>query len=138
MVLLVCFYAGITGISAVIAIVGANVSMILFGWVQEIVNPPGRSSTTMLPFWFGCVAGAAPWIAIVFNLVGAAQVPGFVYGIFTSLFVFFISFAVNQWLQYRQVGRWASYAYGEKTYLVLSLVAKSALAWQIFAGSLAA
>ena len=137
MVLLICFYGGITGISAVIAITGANVSMILFGWVQEVVNPPGRTTTTMLPFWFGCVAGAAPWIALTASFLGADQVPGFVYGIFVSLFVLFISFAVNQWLQYRQVGRWASYAHGEKTYLVLSLVAKSALAWQIFAGSLA-
>lgn len=49
----------------------------------------------------------------------------------------FGSFAVNQWLQYRQVGRWRSYAFGEQAYLVLSLAAKSALAWQIFAGSLA-
>ena len=32
---------------------------------------------------------------------------------------------------------WRSYVFGEKAYLVLSLVAKSALAWQIFAGSLA-
>ena len=48
-----------------------------------------------------------------------------------------MSFALNQWLQYRRVGRWSSYAWGEKVYLVLSLVAKSALAWQIFGGSLA-
>ena len=137
MVLLICFYGGITGISAVIAVAGANVAMILFGWVQEVVNPPGRTTTTMLPFWFGCVAGAAPWIALIVNFSGADEVPGFVYGIFVSLFVFFISFAVNQWLQYRRVGPWASYAHGETTYLVLSLVAKSVLAWQIFAGSLA-
>jgi hypothetical protein len=64
-------------------------------------------------------------------------VPGFVYGIVTSLFVFFMSFALNQWLQYRRIGRWADYAFGEKVYLVLSLVAKTALAWQIFGGSLA-
>lgn len=137
MVLLICFYGGITGISAVIAIAGANVAMILFGWVQEATNPPGRTTTTMLPFWFGCIAGAAPWIALTVNFVGSDEVPGFVYGIFISLFVFFMSFALNQWLQYRQVGRWTSYAHGERTYLVLSLVAKSALAWQIFAGSLA-
>ena len=137
MVLLICFYAGITGISAVIAIAGANVSMILFGWVQEAVNLPGRSTTTMLPFWCGCLVGATPWIALTINFLGADQVPRFVYGIFFSLFVLFLSFAANQWLQYRQVGRWASYAHGEKAYLVLSLVAKSALAWQVFAGSLA-
>ncbi len=137
MVLLICFYAGITGISAVIAVAGANIAMILFGWLQEVANPPGRTTTTMLPFWFGCVAGATPWVVLIVNFVGAAQIPGFVYGIFGSLFIFFSSFAVNQWLQYRQVGRWASYAHGEKVYLVLSLLAKSALAWQIFAGSLA-
>ena len=53
------------------------------------------------------------------------------------MFLFFNSFALNQWLQYRRVGPWRSYAFGERSYLVLSLVAKSALAWQIFAGSLA-
>ncbi|MEP9363255.1 heliorhodopsin HeR [Nocardioides sp. CN2-186] len=138
MVLLIGFYSGITGITAVVAIIGANVAMILFGWIQEVSNPPGRTTTTMLPFWFGTIAGAAPWVAIVINFVGAGSaVPGFVYGIFVSLFVLFMSFAANQWLQYQEVGRWKSYAFGEKTYLVLSLVAKSALAWQIFSGSLA-
>ncbi|RFU19957.1 heliorhodopsin HeR [Geodermatophilus marinus] len=137
MVLLICAYTGITGLAALIGIAGANVAMILFGWLQERANPPGRAGTTMLPFWFGCIAGAAPWVAITANIVGAEQIPGFVYGIFVSLFAFFTSFAVNQWLQYREVGPWRSYAYGEKAYLVLSLVAKSALAWQVFAGSLA-
>ncbi len=55
-----------------------------------------------------------------------------------SLFVFFNVFALNQWLQYRAKGRWQDYLFGEKVYIVLSLTAKSALAWQIFAGTLAA
>ncbi len=142
MVILIGFYNGLTGLTEVVLIIGANVAMILFGWLQELMNPPGRTRTTMLPFWFGCVAGGAPWVAIVVNLIGASssstnEVPGFVYGIVTSLFVFFMSFALNQWLQYRRIGKWADYGYGEKVYLVLSLVAKSALAWQIFGGSLA-
>ncbi|WP_110180796.1 heliorhodopsin HeR [Nocardioides solisilvae] len=137
MVVLIALYTGIDGISALIGIIGANVSMILFGWLQESANPPGRERLTRKPFWFGCVAGAAPWVAIAWNVVAADEVPGFVIGIFVSLFVFFNSFALNQWLQYREVGPWCSYAFGEKAYLVLSLVAKSALAWQIFGGSLA-
>ena len=137
MVVLIALYTGIDGIAALIGIAGANVAMILFGWLQESANPPGRSSVTMTPFWFGCIAGAAPWLAIGYNLVAADEIPGFVVGIFVSLFLFFNSFAVNQWLQYRRVGPWRSYAFGERAYLVLSLVAKSALAWQIFAGSLA-
>jgi hypothetical protein len=137
MVVLIALYTGIDGISALVGIAGANVAMILFGWLQESANPPGRSSVTMKPFWFGCIAGAAPWVAIGHNLIAAEEVPGFVIGIFVSLFLFFNSFALNQWLQYREIGPWRSYAFGEKAYLVLSLVAKSALAWQIFAGSLA-
>ena len=133
--LLIASYAGITGITALIGITGANVAMILFGWVQEVVNPPEQADTTMPPFCSGCVAGSTPRIASGVNMAGSETVPGFVYGIFFSLFAFFISFAVNQWLQYRRVGPWRSCAYGERVYLVLSLVAKSALAWQIFGGS---
>lgn len=137
MVLLISMYAGITGINALIAIAGANVAMILFGWLQEQMNPPGRTRTTMLAFWFGTLAGLAPWVAIAVNFAGADEVPGFVYGIFVVQAVFFFSFGLNQWLQYRGVGPWTDYAFGEKAYLVLSLGAKSALAWQIFGGSLA-
>ncbi len=81
-----------------------------------------------------------PWIAIgvyLFSPGSAVEPPGFVYGIFFSLFVFFNTFAVNQWLQYRRVGRWHDYLFGERVYVLLSLVAKSALAWQVFAGTLA-
>jgi Heliorhodopsin len=137
MVVLIGFYSGITSINAVVGIIGANVAMILFGWLQERMNPPGRTTTTMLPFWFGTIAGLAPWIAIAINVIGSKTVPGFVYGIVFTEAVFFFSFALNQWLQYRAKGKWADYAFGEKTYLVLSLVAKSLLAWQIFGGSLA-
>jgi hypothetical protein len=137
MVLLIASYSGITDITAVVAIAGANIAMIMFGWLQERMNPPGRTSTTMMPFWFGTIAGVAPWVAIWVNVIGAPEVPGFVYGIVIAELVFFFSFGLNQWLQYRGVGRWGDYAYGEKTYLVLSLAAKSVLAWQIYGGSLA-
>ena len=42
-----------------------------------------------------------------------------------------------QWLQYRAKGKWADYLRGERTYIVLSFVAKSLLAWQVFSGALA-
>jgi hypothetical protein len=137
MVLLIAAYSGITEITAVIAIAGANVAMILFGWLQERSNRSNRTETTMMPFWFGTIAGITPWIAIWFNVVTAEEVPGFVIGIVVVETVLFFSFGLNQWLQYRQVGRWADYLFGEKSYLVLSLVAKSLLAWQIYGGSLA-
>ena len=61
MVLLISFYAGITGLAAVIGIAGANVAMILFGWLQERMNPAGQDTVTMVPFWFGTLVGLAPW-----------------------------------------------------------------------------
>lgn len=137
MVVLIASFTGITDIAAIVAIVGANVAMILFGWLQERLNPPERDSTTMLAFWFGTVAGLAPWVAILINVMGSETVPGFVYGIVIAEFIFFFSFGLNQWLQYRKVGRWVDYLFGEKAYLVLSLGAKSVLAWQIYGGSLA-
>ncbi len=142
MIVLIGIITGITDLAALIPIAGANAAMILFGWVMEVVNRPGEP-VWWAPFWFGCIAGAAPWIAIVASIVynvtavdGAEGPPGFVYGIIVSIFVLFNVFAINQWLQYRQVGPWKDYIVGETTYGVLSLVAKSLLAWQIFANVL--
>jgi hypothetical protein len=92
----------------------------------------------MLPFWFGTISGMMPWIGIWVNIGGAgAGVPDFVYAIVIVEQILFFSFGLNQWLQYERVGAWKDYLYGEKVYLVLSLVAKSILAWLIFGGSLA-
>jgi hypothetical protein len=74
---------------------------------------------------------------LLFSPGGSGEAPGFVYGVVFSLFLFFNSFAIVQWLQYRRIGRFADYLVGERTYITLSFVAKSALAWQIFAGVLA-
>jgi hypothetical protein len=67
----------------------------------------------------------------------AACIPSFVFGIYASLLVLFFSFAVNMLLQYLRVWRWSQPYFSECIYLWLSLIAKSILAWQIYAGSLA-
>lgn len=140
MVVLIAMLSGISEASALIAIFGVNAAMILFGVLMETTNRPGEPPDWR-PFRYGCIAGAVPWIAIGVQLAVSqsetGDVPGFVYGIFVSLFVLFNSFAVNQVLQYRAVGPWRDYVFGERAYLVLSLVAKTALAWQVFGGTLA-
>ena len=67
---------------------------------------------------------------------GSAPIPGFVIAIFVTLFVCFNVFAINMVLQYRKIGRWSDYLYGERAYMLFSLVAKSLLAWQVFFGTL--
>ncbi len=140
MIILIAMLTGITDLYALIGLFAANATMILFGWLMEHTNRAGEE-VSWLPFVFGCVAGAAPWLAITVALVVSSGegsgAPGFVYGIFVSLFLLFNCFALNQWLQYRGRGRFADYLFGERVYLVLSLVAKSALAWQVYAGALA-
>jgi hypothetical protein len=139
MIVIILQLNGVTDYIALIAIFGVNVSMILFGWLQERYSHPG--SGDMLPFWFGCIAGAVPWIAIFINMLSPSgppetTVPGFVIGIVISLFIFFNCFALVQWKQYKAEGKWADYLYGERWYIILSLVAKSLLAWQVFVGAL--
>ncbi len=140
MIVLIAQIVGIADVAALIAIFGVNASMILFGWLQEKYEKPGSGG--FLPFIFGCMTGIVPWIIIVIYVVApgstsANEVPPFVYGIIISLFIFFNSFALIQYLQYKQIGKFANYRYGERWYIILSLVAKSLLAWQVFAGTLA-
>ena len=138
MIVLISLINAVWDIVALLAIAGCNIAMILFGWLQEKYEEPGKGS--LLPFWFGCIAGIVPWIAmfwLLFSPGSEAEAPGFVYGIVFSLFLFFNSFALVQWLQYKQIGRWSDYLVGERSYITLSFVAKSLLAWQIFAGVLA-
>ena len=144
MVLLIGFLAGVTDVTAVVGIAGANVAMILFGLRMERVNE-GRAEVEWQPFVFGCVAGAFPWVAIGIAIVGSeleaadGGPPTFVYVIFVTLLVLFMSFAVVQLQQFRarsRGGRFADPVVAERAYLALSLVAKSVLAWQVFANVL--
>jgi Heliorhodopsin len=133
MIVLISQIVGISDIAALLAIFGINASMILFGALQEKYEKPGKPG--WFPFWFGSFAGIIPWIAIVIYTWAPgikASPPGFVYGIIASLFVFFNCFAVNMVLQYKKVGPWRDYLFGEKVYIILSLTAKALLAWQVF------
>ena len=117
MIVLIALLNSVWDFVALLALAGVNVSMILFGWLQEKYEEPGKGS--LLPFWFGCIAGAVPWVAIAINVFSPkgppdTVVPGFVYGIVISLFVFFNCFALVQWLQYRGRGKWADYLRGER------------------------
>lgn len=140
MIVLIAQLTGVTDYAALVAIFGVNASMILFGWLQERFTTPGDGQ--WLPFVFGCIAGIVPWIVVVVNVISpggpsAANPPAFVYAIIVSLFVLFNCFALVQLFQYRARGKWADYLRGERTYIVLSFVAKSALAWQIYGSTLA-
>lgn len=140
MIVLIAMLTGIREGTALLALFGVNAAMILFGLAMERANLD-RETVDWRPFVYGCIAGAVPWIAIALQL-GVSQdqgsgAPGFVIAIFVTLFLLFNSFAVNMWLTYRGRGRWADPLFCERVYLILSLLAKSALAWQVYFGALA-
>jgi Heliorhodopsin len=139
MIWLILAINGVTDFGAFFGLFTANAAMILFGALQEKYEKPGSGG--LVPFIFGSMVGIVPWLVVLvyFLRPGSAsetEIPGFVVGIVISLFLFFNTFAINQWLQYKQVGKWKSYLQGERTYITLSLVAKTALAWQVFSGAI--
>jgi hypothetical protein len=137
MIVLISQICGISDIAALLAIFGINACMILFGALQEKYEKPGKPN--LISFWFGSFAGIIPWIAILIYFVSpgvSATPPGFVYAIVIMMFILFNCFAVNMVLQYKQVGKWKDYLFGEKVYIILSLTAKSLLSWMVFANVL--
>lgn len=139
MIVIISMLVGIYDGVSLLLIFFLNAMMILFGWVMELHNQTTQK-TNWTSFIFGCIAGAIPWVAVAIYLfnagAGSAKPPTFVYWIFFSIFIFFNIFAINMILQYKKVGKWRNYLYGETVYIILSLVAKSLLAWQVFGGTL--
>ncbi len=141
MIVLIGMLVGVWDLGSIILMFGINAMMNLFGIMMELHNQTTKK-TNWTAFIYGSIAGIIPWIVIVISFLSAinssgAEPPGFVYAIIPTIFVFFNSFAINMVLQYKKVGRWKDYLFGERVYIILSLVAKTALAWQIFAGTLA-
>jgi hypothetical protein len=140
MIVVIAMLCGVYDLSTLILLFALNGCMILFGWMMELHNQTTKK-TDWTAFFFGCFAGVVPWIVLglyFFNAVasGGEAVPKFVYAIFWSLLVFFNIFAINMVLQYKKVGKWQDYVYGEYAYITLSLVAKALLAWQVWSGTL--
>jgi hypothetical protein len=140
MIVVIAMLCGIFDLPALVLLFSLNATMIFFGLMMELHNQT-TEKTNWTSFAMGCFAGGVPWVIIIWSFIGAVltsnngHVPGFVYGIIASLFVFFNVFAVNMFLQYKKVGPWRAYLFGERAYILLSLFAKSALAWQVFFGT---
>lgn len=140
MIVIIAMLCGMSDLSSLILLFGLNATMNLFGLMMELHNQ-STTKTNWTAFTYGCFAGLLPWLTIGLYFNGAASsvataIPAFVYAILLSIFFCFSIFALNMWLQYKRVGPWKDYLYGERVYIILSLVAKSALAWQIFSGTL--
>lgn len=141
MIVLIGLLSGIWDLGAILLMFFINATMNLFGIMMEYHNQ-GLKKTNWTGFIYGSIAGIIPWVVIFIYFIGSitsgeAKPPAFVYAIIPTLFVFFNVFAINMILQYKKIGKWKDYLFGERAYIILSLAAKTVLAWIIFAGTLA-
>ncbi|WP_195155658.1 heliorhodopsin HeR [Halorubrum sp. AJ67] len=140
MIVVIGMLAGVWDLGTLVALFGLVAVMNLCGLLMEQRNE-STDKTDWTPFWVGVIAGIVPWIVIAITFIGsvtasAGEFPQFVIYIYFSIFVFFNLFTLNMALQYLEVSRWKNYLFGERMYIVLSLVAKSVLAWQVYFGTL--
>jgi len=138
MIFLIALFIGVWDFWSLVMIFTLNAMMITFGYLMEIINQK-TDKTVWSPFIFGCVAGGIPWVVIYAYFIAAissvdTNPPAFVYLILAIYFILFNIFAINMVLQYKGIGRWKDYLYGERFYIILSFVAKTVLAWIVFIG----
>ncbi|GAB4283878.1 MAG: heliorhodopsin HeR [Candidatus Dojkabacteria bacterium] len=145
MIVIIGLLVGFNDAPGLVLLFALNAFMNIFGLLMEKYNTD-HDNVDWTNYIYGVIAGIIPWIIIAWYFVSAVQgydpgengnpIPDFVYLILISIFIFFNIFAVNMFLQYKKIGPWKNYLFGEAMYIVLSLVAKSALAWQVFSGTL--
>jgi len=115
------------------------VGIVLLG--LEVSRSSLTAFTRRLLVGLGLMADTALWLGLLAYLwntgvYGTNGLPAFLYGLAGSALVLFALVGVAMYLSWRKIGRWADYACVERTYMVLGLVTKTALIWQIFAGAL--
>ena len=140
MLVVLLMLGGLIELSTVVFIFTLNFIMNLMGLMMEKHNQL-TEKTSWLAFNIGTLAGIVPWIMgglyfwVSTNNI-ADSIPVYAKFGFLLTFLFFNSFAINMWLQYKKIGKWKDYVYGEKAYITLSLVSKSALGWIIVLGTM--
>jgi len=140
MIVVIAMLSGIWDLGTLIALFGLVAVMNLCGLVMERHNQL-TDDVDWSSYVVGTIAGIVPWIVIGVALIGtftlgSGSPPDFVILIYVSIAILFNLFAITMILQYRKVWKFEDYLYGERSYIVLSLVAKSLLAWQVYFGAL--
>jgi len=139
MIVLIAQFFGVYDIASLLLIFSSNFATQFMGLLMEEINDLKKEDVEInwIPFLVGCITGFSPWVAIAFYFLGSgpsSEIPGFVYGVLITYFIFFNTFPLNMIFQYKKWSYWKDYLFGEQVYIILSLVSKSFLGWLVFGG----
>ena len=131
-------FVGVWDLWSLVMIFVLNAMMIMFGYIMEKINQYTKK-TDWSPYLLGCISGFTPWLVTAAYFIAAlgstdTKPPTFVYLTLLIYFIMFNTFSINMILQYKGIGKWRDYLYGERVYIILSLIAKTMLAWLVFVG----
>ena len=138
MLVIIATFVGVWDLWSLVMIFVLNAIMIICGLLMEKINFYTKK-TDWSAYLLGCLAGFTPWVVLAAYFIAAlgssdTNPPTFVYLTLLFYFIIFNTFSINMILQYKGVGKWKDYLYGERVYILLSFIAKTILAWLVFVG----
>jgi hypothetical protein len=136
----VCLITGVIDLTALIAVAGCNVAMIMFGDLSERVQ---RNSEWKVAFGYGTLVGLVPWACIFLQFgrnaatVGGAAVGAEVYAIIFTMLFLMMCFGWLEWSVINPDRKKTCLAMGggdplvnaEYVRTVLSLITNTLLGW---------
>ncbi len=136
----IALLGGVYDISTLGLLFVMNVIAGSLGWGMEFYNQ-GKKEQNWLAHGVSLVAGITPWVVLGLylfgaNVYGTGHVAPFIYWVYGSMAVCFAGQFVTTYLQQSKKGKWVDYLYGERMFMILWVITYTALAWQIFVGTL--
>ena len=130
--------SGVLELRSLLSLVLSNMAMQYIGWEIEVRKANGATTRELIGLTLiGWLIYMSIWLQVVMSfatvvtLDSKVKAPVIIYAIMTSLFGLFCSFGINQILYIADKISFEKYEMG---YVVLSLAAKSVLAWQFLGG----
>ncbi len=139
LMLCVAMLVGLTDLVNLLLVIWLSGLIAWLGYKYQSYGIKNKSSDWQL-FQTALKAGVWLWAVLLIYLGGALLwgrgLPTYLYYIYASMGLISIGFAYNTYQSFRGSGRLSNNFWTERLYLLLTVVATSALAWQIYAGTL--
>ena len=132
----VAMIAGVTDVHILVCVFALTGCCICFGLLMEPANARARADGYDINFfslWFAFIPHLVTWsIIYCYFTVGITRgedPPGYVGTILVALFILDGSFAAVFIMQWKEIGYFKDYVFGEFIFIMLSFTAKTFLAW---------